>query len=261
MRTCDDGCSAGCCISCSVGSVSRFQEAWPLRMTASRVLARAEDRLTEPTLHLVSHAVDAHNLALIWPIVGACDEPRADRVLPNVLPLLAVALTASQQVVHVARLPKRRQPLSGNSGRRIPAGAQSFCKVLLHALDPAAQGHLASDCNEGVHVIRHEHVAANPSAEIQAALAKRHERGMHFRLGQKSVPPMHIKGDEVHRRIVTLENNRQPRRCARELPWHAPACSERTRKASVACALRAHLRRSMRHQIGSQSRRYNAATI
>ena len=57
-------------------------------------------------LHPASHPVDDHDLSLIRPIFGLCNQTRTHWILVHIIPFLGVAFQIANEVVEESALPK-----------------------------------------------------------------------------------------------------------------------------------------------------------
>jgi len=97
------------------------------------------------------------DLALKWPIVSSGDQSSTKRILANVLPLLTVALTRSQNMIEEFGLP------DGNRISEIPN--QTLARPLLPKLHELGQRFCIEFTGaEEMHVIRHDDITTDRPA-------------------------------------------------------------------------------------------------
>ena len=174
-------------------------------------------------------AIDADDLAGVWPILGTRDEAGPDRILADVIPFSRVGLIAAQQMIEKPRLPERSQRLARQSNRLVACSQKNAVKAALQSFDPLTKSDFApgSQSHEQVHVIRHEDITPDARTVLRGSPAIILEGGVKPGRCQQTAPRVSIKREEEKRRVVFLKHTLEPRRFALALLLHEKRCRVR----------------------------------
>ena len=95
--------------------------------------------------------MDEYDLSGVWPLFGFGYQTSANRILPDVVPLLSVALITAEDMIKKAALPDRRAA----------CWQDMFCERLLQPSYPWAELKIVGSADEKMNVIGHDHVSTN----------------------------------------------------------------------------------------------------
>lgn len=114
------------------------------------------------------------------PVLPARDEPRPHGIFPHIVPLLRIRFPASQHMIEEPLLPMRTLHA---------VRPQHLRQRILERLHPARQRDLPIiERDEGVQVIRHQHISTEPRPALRPNLRKALQRLLHARIGENVRP-------------------------------------------------------------------------
>src|ERR1700722_1278944 len=109
--------------------------------------------------------INSHDFTLVWPLVPTSYQPRAYRILSDILPLLRIALRIPQKVIKEPSLPQGCGKLWWCSSRRPRRlGLQRHGNSSLQPTRPKPKTEVLAPAHKEVHMVRHDDIASHSNA-------------------------------------------------------------------------------------------------